>query len=303
MEYKKILKKAYQITLKHRLLWLFAIFLGGGASFSGNGGSYGGNGTDGAVSDGIDPFINFVAEYWYLLVLIGFSIVCLILLCILISVVARGAFYEGVRLAKSNKKLKFIALCKFGLGQFWRVLGMTILIGVISVAIVLGLMLPGILLFIIPIIGWILGAMLLVLAVFLLIPVVLAIGVWAHYAYCYLLIDKKKIIDAAQDGCKLLYRNLGESIIMFLLIMLIGFGFAIACLVVIGIIALPFALVGFALYYAWGWASVVVVAGIGILFLVAIMLMLKGAFNTFTYSAWILAWSDLKKKKVIEKKK
>ena len=35
MDYFAIIKKAYQITLKHKFLWIFGIFAGGAAGFKG----------------------------------------------------------------------------------------------------------------------------------------------------------------------------------------------------------------------------------------------------------------------------
>ena len=97
MLYINLIKRAWQITWRHKVLWIFGILL---ALASGGGGSGGGGSSSGGGSGGVPPMPGL--QHFNPSLIFGFSALCCCLLLILIVTltivryVACTALYRGV---------------------------------------------------------------------------------------------------------------------------------------------------------------------------------------------------------------
>lgn len=297
MDYGDILKKSYQLTKKHKILWLLGMLIGGGSSCGGNY-SFGDlNDTDFGrdLSDKFD-FSVFI-DYWYIIALIILLLGLFVLVVMIISIMARGGMYHGVKQAQEDKKVSFKESFIFGARKFWRVLGIQLIMAAAIGAVVFVLILPAALLFIIPIIGWIVGAILIFLAILIILALSLVFALLINFVNCYAVLEDKKIIESIKSGWNLLKKNLGDSIIMALILFGIGLGAGIVILISLFFVLAIFGGIGFLAYLVFKWIGVAIVIGVALLILTIIGLFLKGILNVFTYSCWVYTWKELIDKK------
>ncbi|MCC7511122.1 MAG: hypothetical protein IT296_00595, partial [Anaerolineae bacterium] len=135
----EVLSRAWKITWKYKILWIFGILSscsrgGGGSSGGGNGGD--GNGYNPFGSD-VDQFFtqtgDWLSQYWWVVALIVAAVFALVLLSIFLGAIGRIGLIRGTLQAEEGaEQLSFGELFKGSLPYFWRVFGLTFLIGLIS---------------------------------------------------------------------------------------------------------------------------------------------------------------------------
>ncbi|MBU0670525.1 hypothetical protein KKF29_00025, partial [Patescibacteria group bacterium] len=291
-----------EITLKNKILWIFGMLIitGGGSGFS-NGGSFGGEFGDSYTTDneffyGMEKIGDYVTNYWYVIALLIVALLLFGLIGLLLSIIAKASLFKGIQIANTNKKVKFWDLFKFGLDKFWRVLGIDLCVfGIVLLFLlaILILFLPFLLMMIIPIIGWIVAIIFFFAAIVAFIIFAAGLGIIINYVYCFAVLKDKKIKESFKLGYKLFKENLGESILMSLILFGINIGFLIVAIAVIFILAIPLVLVGFLLYYAFSTIGIIIAFFVGIIILGILAFLLKGIRNTYVFSSWFLTWKEL----------
>jgi len=135
MDYGEILSRAWKITWNNKILWLFGLFAGTGASLNtgngGSGGGDGGGGFEGGPGGGLPPNIERQLErpevIAIILAITGVLLLIVVALIVL-SIIARGGLIGGIRLADDNGKVTFREAWSIGLRYFWRIFGMAIML-------------------------------------------------------------------------------------------------------------------------------------------------------------------------------
>ncbi|MFA6027658.1 MAG: hypothetical protein WC752_01910 [Patescibacteria group bacterium] len=296
MNYGDILKKSYQLTKKYKILWLLGLLIGGGSSYSGNY-SFSGLGDSELGNDLTNEFdFSIIQDYWYIVAVLMLLVLLFVLVAAVISIMARGGLFHGVHQAQEDKKPSFKESFYVGAGKFWRVLSIQLAMVAVIGAVICVLIIPAALLMIIPVIGWVIGGLLLIVAILLIIVLSLTFALLSNYIYCYAVIENQTIVQSIKSGWALLKKNLGESIIMALIIYGIGFGAALVIIFSLILILAIFGGVGFLLYLAFKWIGVGIAAAIALIVLMVIGLLLRGVLNVFTYSCWVYTFKELKGK-------
>lgn len=300
MNYGEILKKSYQVTIKNKILWLLGMLIASGTS-CGNF-NFGGYGDFGNFDNRIntkygDLDFSAIWDYWYILVLIALLIIIFAVIATIISVIAKGGLIHGVNHAMQKKQVKFGESFKFGMTKFWRMLGIQLLLGLIVAGVVLILIIPGMLLLIIPIIGWVLGAILIIIGCLLAVLLAIIIALITNYIMFYAVLEDKKIMEAIKMGWSLFKKNIGDTVVMALILFGIGMGVALGLLIIIVAVLFLFGGIGFLGYLAIKWIGVIIIALIALIVLLIITLIAKGAINTFSFSCWLYTWRELVDKK------
>lgn len=296
MEYGKIIRQAYHATMKHKSLWFLGmmIFSGAGASipnFSTGGADFF---TNDNQSDANAPFAfptdtltDWMIQYWWLLVIIGFGLLVCWLVFIILHTIASAGMMIGADQARQAGKPTFGALFKAGAHYFWKVLGMNLLLGLVVGLIAFILSIPLILLAI-TIIGLVIaipGFILLFAALMLVVP-------FQMYALQYLVLRKQSIMQSYQSAWQMMRIHFGHSIVMLLLLALISLGVAFGAIIVFGSVVALLVVLGFVAYMMAGWVLVVPVAILGGMVLFIAGLFLKGIMTTFQYNAWHLTFVE-----------
>ncbi|MGB8980600.1 MAG: hypothetical protein WCC12_01875 [Anaerolineales bacterium] len=304
----EVLSRAWQITWKHKVLWVFGILAGctrGGTrlnvnqSFNSNGGDTGGvpqlppqlMQVFEAISENVGAFIG-----------ITLAIICLFwIVAIFLGTIGRIGLIRGTWQVEGGAgQLVFGQLFSESQPYFWRMFGLSILIN-LPVILFVAVGLAG---------GVVLGVaasqggdeaavgMLALLPLFigcfcLLVPIMFVIGMIARQAENAIVLEDARVFPSISRGWDIFRANLGNIFLMAIILVVIGLavGFAIAIPVLIVVVPAMFS---FMAAGAENWNSLVF-AGICLCLYIPVSLLLNGVLITFTEAAWTLTYMRLVK--------
>ena len=137
----EVLSRAWQITWKYKVLWIFGILAG--CTNGGGGGSGGGNsGFDSGPSDfdlppelkrffyQMEDFAEWAVDNWWIFIIIGLGILLLAVISIFLGTIGRVGLIKGSYEAEMGAtSLAFGELFSTSMPYFWRVFGLSFLIG------------------------------------------------------------------------------------------------------------------------------------------------------------------------------
>lgn len=299
LDFGNILTRAWNITWRHKVLWLFGILAGCGRG----GGNSGGGGTSFQTdapfpSDGQPPlppeWQRFFESGDATLLLIALACLALLLfvVAIVLQTIGTGGLIGGIQMADSTGSITFGEAWGLGLSKFWRLLGLSLLVVVISIVAALVIILPGALLSALTF-GIGLICFLPLLCVFIIAAILFSVVV--TLAQVAAVVDDLPIFDALRRGWEVFRNNLGNVIIMALIIGVIS--------IVIGIvIALPFLIVlapimlsvaGFANENQALGTTGIAFAVICFCLYLPVLLVLSGILTTWSTSAYTLTYKQL----------
>jgi hypothetical protein len=292
MDFGYVLKRAWQIIWKFKVLWIFGILASCGQAGS-SGGSNSGfrfSGQETNIGPQIEGFFNRLnpAVIVFLIGLGIFFILALIVLAILLGTVGRVGLIRGtVKAEEGVQRLTFGELWRDGLKYFWRVFGLNLLIGVIIffavTAVVIIMIIPTV---------FTLGLCLIPLMC-LFIPVMWAVNVVIEQANIALVVENLGITEAISHGWQVVKNNIGNMIVMSFILFL---GVSLIGGIIIGlpllIVAAP-AFVGIAAGTTEALRNGMIVSVFLFLVYLPILLLLSGILRSYTSSAWTLTYLRL----------
>jgi len=315
MDHVGILKRAFRITRRYRVLWLFGILL---ALFSGGGGS-GPNvnipgGGQGRVPGGWPPGLTTPSVDPGAIAGIAIACCCLLLLFvvagIIVSYVARTALYrmvneieemgespswrEGFRLGWSKRAL--------------RIFGIDLVIGIpfaIAVVLLLALAFSPLLLLMVDsdalrVLGIVLTVGLALLAIGVLIIAGVIISVVTNFVHRQAALEGHSVGQSIVLGYQMVRANLKDSAVMWLLMLGVGFGWGIVMIPVFIIVLLLAAAVGgipaWIIWQATETLWLTLLVGIPLFFLIMIppLVFLNGLYLVFQSSVWTLTYRQFR---------
>ena len=296
IDYWDVLKKAFQITFRHKFLWIFGLFLGvssGGANFGTfNTGNFSGTNTSSTnIQSGAQ---NFFTDYLWIFIIVGIVVFLIMIVVVVLSFISQGALIGGVNKIATNKKTGFKDSLKIGAHHFWRILGISILIGIAALLLLLFLGVPTVLLFVFKL--WLPAILLLLLTIFIFFPVAIVLGIITIYAFRYTVIKETRVIESIKSGWHMFRHNLWASLLITLIIFLISMISGIVLLLAFLIVGIPLALLGFISYAALKLTGVIIVLVLGAVILGFIILLYGAILNTFSSTAWTLFFRELQKR-------
>jgi hypothetical protein len=295
----EVLTRAWKITWKYKILWIFGILAscsrGGGG---GSGGGGGGNG--GSDGNGYSPFdtgevqhvFNQIGEWltsnWWVIALIILVVILLVLLSIFLGTIGRIGLIRGTLLAEEGaEKLSFGELFRGSMPFFWRVFGLTFLIGLITMLLFLPLFLFGVLT-----VG--IGFLCMLPLICLLIPVSIAIYMIVELANVAIVKENIGLWDGFRRAWELVRANAGAIIVMGLILCVISFVVGFVFVLPVVAIFLPS---GLAFAAGQGQsATPLLIGGLCFVLFLPIMILAGGILNTFTGASWTLTYLRLTRK-------
>lgn len=300
----EVLTRAWQIIWKHKVLWIFGIFAGcsrGSGNFRGNSGGGGGGG-------GGQP--NFPPEVLRIFEIIQQNLTMFIVLgCILLFVIwavtvflgtiGRVGLIRGTFEAEAGaEKLIFGQLFSESMPYFWRIFGLSLIVG-IPILVVLAVLIAALVAFAISAsngsdaarVG-VFGLVPLLIGCFcLLIPVMFVVGMIIRQAENAIVLEDLPVLPAISRGWDIFRANLGPIILMAIILAIMG--------VIVGVIvALPVlaivvpAAVTFAINKAQNWTPMIF-AGVCLCLYIPVAWVLNGIITAYTESAWTLTYMRL----------
>lgn len=310
MDFGKILTRAWEIVWKFKVLWIFGILAscgqnGGGGSSGGGGGNTGfqTGGQDANLPPQIKQFF-FQAERffdnieaWQVAAMIGgFMLFMLIMGLIMsaLSTIGRVGIIQGAVQAEGGvERLTFGDLFTGGKPFFWRVFGLNLLMGLAIFVIVLILMIPAL--------GFTaltfgIGLFCLIPLICILVPLSWLVSVIMEQANIALVIEDLGIIEAIQRGWSVFRENLGNMVIMALILgvggVIIGIAFALPILIIV--VPTVLGIVGGAIaessaLFGGGFA----VAALCFVAYLPVLIVLGGILRSYVNTAWTLTYMQL----------
>jgi hypothetical protein len=321
LNFGEVLTKAWQITWKFKVLWIFGILAGCGASnnnFNYNGGSNGGGGSggnSGQLPDALRQFENMRPEQafsqfmgQYMAIIVG----VILLLCVLsflfyfLGVMGKTGLIKGANKADLGaSSLGFGELWTESTPYFWRMFGLNLLIGLpifLLVVILLavlgfggysayrgGLSGGGLSVLLIGMLG--------VFAVVMCIVglIGLAIGMLVKQAENAIILEDLGVLEGLSRGWKVFRSNLLPVILIALILGVIGWVAGLLMALPMIAIVLP-AVIGIAATANAGNNAImvpVIIACACALIYMPVLLTLSGILQTYSQSVWTLTYRRL----------
>jgi len=308
MNYGDLIRDAFRITLSNRYLWFFGFFAGGtGSNFVPNippgGGSF--NPDDFEQSSvGLSLLTAQVGQgvLGNAALILGIVVVAIliVLFFILMAIISQGALAESVAAIDRGEGRRFGSAFRSGTGNFWRVLGYYIVFFLVAIGFLVVIGIPVAIL-----IGGTFAAtestgarisvavVVGILAVLLLIVVFIPLSIIAQYALREVVVRRERVLGSVGSGYGIFRRNLGRSLLLWLIQIGLSIGIAIAFILVLLIVGLILFIPTIALAIA-GYSTAAIIAGvIAGLILLPLLLVVAGAIGTFSHAYWTLAYLRL----------
>lgn len=286
----EVLSRAWQIIWRHKVLWIFGIFAG----CSRGGGSGGGGGGGGGTTPGGDqPFSElerifdqigqWISDNPWVVAVFIVLILILIILAIFLGTIGRIGLIKGTYQAEQGReRLVFGELFSESMPYFWRVFGLSLLIGLMFLLIFIPLIFFGV-------ITAGIGFLCILPLLCLLIPVSLAVTVVIEQANAAIVLEDLGIMDGLRRGWEVVRANVGTMIVMALILFIgaavVGILLAIPLIITIFPAAIAMA--------AGGERTSLLIAGICCAIYLPILLVLNGILTAYVQSAWALTYMRL----------
>lgn len=295
----EVLTRAWQITWKYKVLWIFGILAG---CTNGGGGGGGGNTgfstgpSDFDVPPEVHRFISRMEDFvawvednlWLFIILLVLFVLIVVLISTFLGTIGRIGLIKGSYEAEMGaEKLTLGELFSISMPYFWRVFGLSFLIGLAFFVLIIPLVLVGV--FTAGV-----GFLCLLPLICILIPVSWAVGVIIEQSNRAIVIENLNLFDGLKRGWEISKSNIGPLIVMGLILFGITFVLGI-------IIALPIFIVVFPTFFAFAMGegqsfTPIYIALACICLYAPISWLLNGILATFTQSAWTLTYLRLTRK-------
>ena len=306
-DFGEVIAKAWKITWKHKVLWIFGILAGCNRSSGGNfNNSYSGNGSGTGSGPGSIPnlppdvmrFFDQVEQNLVQIIAITVAVLCVIwLVALFLGTVGKIGLIRGAAQADGGaEKLAFGQLWSESLPYFWRMFGLSLLVLIPVLFIVLVPLGVGIYFLVtasdsgspemaLGMIPLFLGCLC------LLVPVMWVIGMIVRQAENAIVLEDLGILAAVTRGWEVFKANLVPIILMTILLAVIGFAVGIAIAIPVLAVVLP-AMFTFIMGQAESWTPLII-AGACLVAYIPVSMLANGILITYTESAWTLTYLRL----------
>jgi hypothetical protein len=294
MDISAIFKRAWEITWKYKGLWVLGILAncsGGSSQGSSNVSRMPQFQTGGGEFPQFERWIQSVPEEAW--VGIGITLVFGILLLALVfwvlAAIGNGGLISAFQMAETGETVTLGSAFQQGISYFWKLLVVQLILGLASL-VVFAPAVIGIVLFSVLTLG--LGLLCMVPLICLLVPLGIAITIYTLLTQIALIVEELDIVAAFQRALEVFRLNLGEVVIMGLIL---GVGGFVAGL----ILAIPFVLLilplitGLVVGTDTSGIAGLSVTLIGILFYIPVLLVASGIMRTFITGSWTLTYRSL----------
>lgn len=295
MDYFSIIKKAFKVSLKNRFLWIFGILAGGTAGVS----SFNFNMPSSGSSDSLDKvfgkdlsnidWATFWTNYGFIILVIIGILAVLSIIFFILSLISQGALVGAAEKIEKDQQTEFGASFMVGWHNFWRIWGLNITLLLIILIGLSLLIIPVCILVIIDAYAsaWVIGILFFIVNVLLWIVV----GFISPYALRVVVLKKHSVFESIRGALHFVRDNLLEVLVMYLLLMVVGFAVGIAAVLVGLILMAILFVIGLGLYYI-SMVALVIYTIIAVLALFILCLAFSGAYATFTST--VLTFTYLK---------
>lgn len=289
-DFGEVLTRAWQITWKHKILWVFG-FLSMliGLMF---------------FPLGFVPALSiFVAEdipFWveepaYIIVFIVLFMLLFVASFVIAALTQAAISVGALRAEQGDENLAFIETLKASLPYFWRFLGiMALLLG----GVVLVMLAYFAIQMLLSSLTFGLGAMCLVPLQFLLYPLMIVAYAWQEQALASIVVDDLNVFEAAKRGWQIFRTNI-IAVTLITLILYLGVG------MLSGVISTPLLIPLFALPFVFieeieNTRAIMIVASLCLVLYMPILAVIQSCILTYLKSGWMLTYLRLTRRSETE---
>lgn len=296
MDLSAIFKRAWEITWKHKGLWVLGIL----ANCSGNGSQ--GSSNVSRIPEyqfnsdefrHLDRWFQSIPEETWIAIAIGFA--CLILLLALVfwvlAVIGNGGLIAAFQMAETGETVTLGSAFQKGIGFFWKLLAIQLILGLLTLAVFIPVIM-GIVGLSVLTLG--IGLICLIPLVCLLIPLGIAITIYTLLTQIALIVEDLDIASAFRRGWEVLRTKPGEIIVMGLILVVGGFVVSLLLAIPFILLALPF-FTGLIMGTDASGIAGLSLTALGILFYLPVLLVAGGIMRTFITGSWTLTYRSLTK--------
>jgi hypothetical protein len=302
----EVLSRAWQIIWKHKVLWIFGILAGcsqGGTRFNSGSSSRGGNGFGTGPTNlppRVEQFFLNIAQHVAVYIAIGIAIICIIwIIAIFLGTIGKIGLIRGAGQVEGGAEhLIFGQLFSESMPYFWRMFGLSLVVGLPFLIIVGGLV-AGLVAFAI---GMSRGStasaygFLGILPIFLgclcfLILISIVVGWIVHQIERVIVLEDSPLLPAISRGWEIFRNNLGPIILMAIILGVIAFVAGIIIAIPVLVVVVP-AAITFAIGNSQNYTPLIF-AGICLCLYIPVSLLLNGILISYTETAWTLTYMRL----------
>lgn len=302
MDHISIVKKAWEITWKHKALWLFGFLL---ALVSGGAAGGGGRASPQYTFNQAEQMPPAVVLAFVAVMV--FMVALLIVVAVIINVLARGALIGMVNEIEEAGQTSVRSGFRMGWSRFLPLLGINLAVGIPAAIVAI----PAFVFAFMPLV--LLGARKAMLSIFAVATTVIlvlgligllviggiALGMILELAYRRCVLDKQGVLRSIRDGFRMARDNLSYVAVLWLLLFGLNIAVGIAALgvflVVLAAAAIPVILMYAITHAAAPTILTAVLLGIPAAFLWALA---GGVYKAFQSATWTLAYRELKERPI-----
>ena len=304
IDYFQIIKDSIGLAKDNRFLWWFGFLsIFGGMSFSFNYNFPGNSSSNKKIDEMV--YMNMMRRasfywglYWEWIIL---GIVLILLVCIglyVVGIIGRGALIDSIFKVNKKEETNFSSGFKRGI-YFLKRLFLTNLLFFISIIIsTFVLVFPVARLFILK--SYVIAFSMGLVAFVLLISILILFFYFKRYTEMYLISSDLNIINSIKLAYRLFEKNIKESFIMSLLLMVVNLVMGTILFVALIVILVPVGVLGAIIYGLVGKLVLVILASLVFLMLVGALIFISSILNVFVQSVWVLFFIQIAKQKKID---
>ncbi|PIV84285.1 MAG: hypothetical protein COZ87_03320 [Candidatus Moranbacteria bacterium CG_4_8_14_3_um_filter_43_15] len=282
----EILKEAARIVWRNKFLLWFGVLMALGSPGSFN---IGNNENWGEKSDAAK---NFLETHWQIVLAVALVLFAIGIILFLISLVGKAGLVRSVNLIVQNKKTTFRAGWREGKKYLWRLFRLFLLFFFATMIIILVLALPVVYLAVTG--SWVGAVLVGLLAIAIFIPLIFILALTNIFAEFYIILSDLKVWSAVESGYNLLLKNILNSIVFGLLLMVINLA-AMMIFFPVAAIALFILVPAGVLFYYLNKIVFGIFLAIAILLFVLTILLVSSIFLTYKTTAWTLFFREIAK--------
>ena len=305
MDYSRLISDAWRITWRHKYLWVLGLFAAGGGGCSGtanfNTSSFQLPGSDQDPIGIMSDLELWVQDHWALLGALLVGLIAVGFVLFVISVMATAGLVAGVDDAAARRPgARLGTAWRRGGACFWRLLGMWLLVGLVVVVV----MVVMIAIVVVPIavsasnngsvggLGVVAAILIGIVMLFALIPAAAVLNIVLEWGARAVVLENTGVTASLSRGWRVFRANIGPSLLVWIIGIVLSFGAGIALAVVAFAAAIP---AGVLVATSWGDIGPTVIAALGLLGLVVLVVMLavKAVWATYFSAYWTLAFRQL----------
>ena len=297
MDFSEILDKAWQITWKHKVLWIFGILAGcargrtGGSFGSGSGWRQGqpfGPDTTLQAQQFFAGIIQWIGGHLWVVALFILLALALVALSIFLGTIGRIALIRGAFEADGGaERLSFGELWRGSLPFFWRVFGLLFLIGLAFFIVLMPLILFGV-------VTAGVGFLCILPLLCVLALAAWVIGIVVHQANAAMVIENLGLAAGLRRGWDVVKNNVGSVLVIWLITAVIGLVVGVLIALPVLLIVIP-AAIGFATTgRQLSWTILAAGAACLVVYF-PVLLVAGGVLTTYLESVWTLTFLRLRR--------